>query len=644
MAQVTSRILLLSTVAATAIVALGLWLYWPSTTLLLFWDDVPHFQWLATQSGGQYWFTSTGFPFYRPATFTVWELSELVLGGHDPRWLHGLSVVLHIANAVLLVGVTNRIFQQRWIGYWAALIFVTFPFSYQAVIPTPAHFHLWLVFGLLSSGWLLMDWYGRPDSRQWRLVGGWVLAFWAVFSHENGVLAPVLIGGMIWLAHVNPVIAWRHVQWRRLILAVGPIAVFSALYLLMWATVPKANDTTGLQLAALDVKVAQTAQGYAFPIAAGLERVFHPNDVLGGLLAGGMFLGMVALWLHVHSQQRGRVIMIVAWGLLVMLPAWLFLDAGYLLGSPRLQYLASLGIAMLWAALVSQPFPHCWSLSVQWGGRATMVGACLVVAVPFLRARMDEHQQIDAIYRDVGAIANQMQNNQYLLLVNGPAYLAPTASTFPIGAEGSTYLPDFITLHDWLTLNGYQDVAADNRRADDIVPATGFRFAVTHPPVDRANVGDYDVVAHVMVLDDQVVATQTGLQVVTLPRTPVATYDQGIDVLALRLRAEDGLYHLQIDWRVNKQPSDPVAVFAHLLCNGELVAQADGPPIGRMLPFELWPMGTTWRDFRIFAPDRTAGVACIGALVGMYDPTTGERYDIRLNGGAIADGVYVSIG
>lgn len=631
-------------VGVVSVIGLGLWLYAPSRELLLFWDDVPHMQWLAGKTGGQYWFTSAGFPFYRPATFAIWEISEAIFGRHDARWLHMLSVGLHICNALLLMVVVAQVVRTAWAGVIAALLFLTFPFSYQTVIPTAAHFHLWLVFGLLGASVALLYWYRQPQHYS-LLIIGWLLGFWAAFSHENGVLAPILVGGIIWLANTEYVLAWRQLYWRRMILAVGPIAGFAALYLLAWLLVPKANDDTGLKLTALDVKVGQTLQAFGYPFAAAIQSFTDVDDVVGAWLAGGIGLALLGLWLLVQPIQRGRVGLMAVWGFVVMLPAWLFLDAGYLLGSPRLHYLASVGIAALWGSALARPFPHKTPMPAQWVGCVVGVGACLVIAVPFIQARLDEHQVIDDLYRDTGAIADDMRDGQRLLLVNGPAYIAPREGTFPLGAEGSTYLPDFINLGDWLALNGYRSVDADIRRADDIIPQTELRFAVTHPALDRATVSDYNVVAHVLNVDDELVTMRTGIQVVALPRDPIATYTaEGIEVLDMQLHEDGGHYYLRLDWRTNTQSSAPMQIFVHMTCGGAMVAQADGPPVGRMYPFELWGVDVTWRDFRVLVPERSVTTECIGVLVGLYNPTTGERYRVQLASGAFADGIYIAIG
>ena len=308
------------------IVVLGLFLYLPTINLLLFWDDIPHMQWLATQPNGSYWFTSENFPFYRPSTFMVWEILEAIFGYHSARALHLVSISLHILNALLVGFVGRKLTDNASVGFIASLIFVCFPFSYQTVIPTPAHFHLWTVFGLMSIVLLLIKWL--ENESHWFLILAWMLGFWTIFHHENGVLTPILLLGIL-VCYQFP-----DIKWRKIFNAIAPIGVFATLYFLMWLFVPKSNDSSGLVLGALDVKIGQTLQAVGFPIAAIFEHIFSPgNPTLLTWISGGIMIG-VALWFFIR-QKSYPLALALLWIPLVMLPAWLLLDIDYLLGSPR---------------------------------------------------------------------------------------------------------------------------------------------------------------------------------------------------------------------------------------------------------------------------------------------------------------------
>lgn len=628
-------------ISLLTVTALGVALYLPTLKLLLFWDDVPHFLWLATQRNGGYWLSSQGFPFYRPSTFAAWELFYRLYGYHNPQALHTLSLILHLTNGWLVALLGTRISGQFRAGLWAGIIFVAFPFSYQTVIPTAAHFHLWLVLALLAASWLLMDWLEKGG--QWRLGVAWLLAFWAVFSHENGVLAPLLIGGLLCLSQ------WRgdvrripDLPWRKLRLALAPIVGFAASYALLWLVVPKSNESSGLQLAAMDVKIGQTLQAIGFPIAAAFQLFLDPASVTLWVWVSGLLVIGVVLARLIHNSRLQSIehltrnvekttpfmLFSLAWIPLVMLPAWLLLDVNYLLGSPRLHYLASVGIAWLWGATLENLLAV--SPVKRWIIGSLGTAICLIVAVPFIRARVDEHRLIDRIYREAASsLTSSIEPTDRLLLINGPAYLAPRESTFLLGAEGSTYLPDFINLHDWLALNRFLvGSQADNRKADDIIPATGMIFAVTHPGLDRTTVGDYDRVGLVIYRAGQFHTLLVGEKLAenAASASPLGDFGNGVQLQAAVFSPEfDHLLPLELNWQLASPSPAPVGVFVHLLCDGQMVTQADGLPVGSVHPFAFWQVGERWRDIRYFELPDDPPRDCLQAFVGLYDATNGSR-------------------
>ncbi len=638
---------------------LGLWLYASTANLLLFWDDVPHMFWLASQSNGAYWLTSEGFPFYRPATFTIWELFETIWGYHNPQALHILSISLHIINAVLVAGLGAKLSRNFRAGLWAGIIFIAFPFSYQTVIPTAAHFHLWLLFGILSSSWLLLNWLEHPNSRC-RLFASWIFAFWAIFSHENGILTPILIGGLLLIYQ------WTHLHldWRlfrkHMIVAITPIAILAMIYGFMWATVPKANETTGLELNALDVKIGQTLQAIGYPIVILFEKLnVQESNIFLTWLSGGIIIGITLIWRIWHWKNHKQLenthylaIISLIWIPTVMLPAWALLDVNYLLGSPRLHYLASVGIAWLWGSWLSSPLPLPSqapnSIRLQWLAGIIGVGICLLTSIPFIQGRVDQHHTIDDIYRDIGAFAESMDTQDRLLVVNAPAYIAPRQKTFLLGAEGSTYLPDFIGLGDWLILNRFQKsgFTADNRRADDIIPQTDDVFAVTHPPIDRSTIQNYNRVVVVTNVDQIPTALLSGDQILTPPtQTPLGIFDHGLVLSTAKLHPmghkNPKRLLLELEWIVQERENVPTAIFVHLVCDGRLIAQADGPPLGRLYPLDQWQFDEIWRDYRYFTLNEAYPTECLQVLVGLYDPTTNTRQTVTLTDDTTSDSITI---
>lgn len=288
-----------------------------------------------------------------------------------------------------------------------------------------------------------------------------------------------------------------------------------------------------------------------------------------------------------------------------------------------------------------------WSWPVGGG----LIAASLVVAMPFVSTRVAQHEDINRIYAGTGDLASRYWSDEAntFLLVNGPAYLAPADPTFLLGAEGATFLPDFINLGDWLRLNRYIGAGqADNRRAGDIIPASDDIFAVTHPALDRTTVNEYAQVAVVVRSHDDVNVILAGRQGFDAPAVDVPAGDFGNGVILERgILTQDRLpgmqaYRLELVWRVDETPPAHATVFAHLICDSQLVAQADGPPLGRVYPFSLWAAGERWHDFRYMSA-ASHEQSCLRAFVGLYDPATGDRLPVRTPSGDSADGVWIDL-
>ncbi len=146
-------------------------LYQGAVRLPFFFDDMIHLRWLDWHSLPSVWTTAEGLGYYRPLTMSVWKVGDLILGRNEPALFHLLNLLLHALNATLTGYVAWRVWQGRGRFAFALLVcllFLTYPFSYQAVPSTsslskPLHATL-----VLTS--VLLYWEGRR--RKSRLLVG----------------------------------------------------------------------------------------------------------------------------------------------------------------------------------------------------------------------------------------------------------------------------------------------------------------------------------------------------------------------------------------------------------------------------------------------------------------------------------------
>jgi len=98
---------------------------------------------------------------------------------------------------------------------------------------------------------------------------------------------------------------------------------------------------------------------------------------------------------------------------------------------------------------------------------------------------------------------------------------------------------------------------------------------------------------------------------------PLVTFDGGPVIDAVSLDQDvDGHWVLGLDW-IASGPVDG-RIFVHVLdANGELVAQADGPALGGMVPPWIWQPGDRIHDVRTIStpgdPPHTVAVGLFNA-------------------------------
>jgi hypothetical protein len=107
------------------------------------------------------------------------------------------------------------------------------------------------------------------------------------------------------------------------------------------------------------------------------------------------------------------------------------------------------------------------------------------------------------------------------------------------------------------------------------------------------------------------------------------TFDNGIELVEAGVldtpRPGEPL-RIALEWRTENPVDDPVAVFTHLMCEGQLVAQRDAIPGNGEFPAPSWQPGELIRDqFALQLPAKLPEGAC-QVQVGIYNPDSGRRY------------------
>ncbi len=106
---------------------------------------------------------------------------------------------------------------------------------------------------------------------------------------------------------------------------------------------------------------------------------------------------------------------------------------------------------------------------------------------------------------------------------------------------------------------------------------------------------------------------------------PPVVFGEAVALEGVDMARSQGNLHVTLWWRSLAQLGQDYIVFVHVYdANRDLVATADGPPLGGGFPSSLWEPGDRVLDERVVPlSEGTEGPLAVG--VGWYDPVTGDR-------------------
>lgn len=600
-------------------VLLALLLYWPALSLPIIYDSILHIRIVKGLDFASVWLPTSAFGFYRPLTFFPILLIKAVFG-YYPAWLfHGLNVAQHALNVGLLVWLAWRLWGNGRRALLAGLIFAAYPFSYQAVAvyghnvhPTIANLMLLALHAYLSGL--------RTGQRQW-WGGTAVFAMLALLTHESAILLGVFallvhwneVGGLPGLRLWPPRLDWR-APWLWLLL-LG--LVYFVLY--QWLPIERAPQTGGGELD-LPLSGLFLVQGLVFPVAWLAQ--FGVGDgrfyILAGLLLGA---GLI-LWLFRYPANRPVLALALGWWGLAAALVGLALPTGYLLHGPRLLYLSAVGVAFLWALLLDR----LWMVR---GGMvlATAVAAfILLTSAHFVLARLHDYARLTAPVTQIAAEMADKPAEDGILIINLPQWLDDPRSTYAVGTEFVAMLGDYLFVEELL---------GENLRVNHPVQAVvlpGLRQEVAYSyglhrqtPLEAAQWQPPQGAQHVFVVDYHPEGPQARYTGAILAETAVPNLVATLGPYQL-LRVECSPAVVTLAWQVQGPVTPTTSLFVQgLNADGQLIAQADGPPL--RIPPDLLPAGPlVLQDVRRLPVD---GDTAVSLLVGAYDYLTGERLPAR---------------
>lgn len=619
---------------ATALVAIVL--YWPTLQLPLIYDTLLHIRIAGNLDLATVWLPTEAFGFYRPMTFLPLVFIRDLFGEY-PNWLlHGMNIVQHAANAALLTWLAWRLWRRTGQALFSGLLFAVFPFSYQAVAVYGHNVHPALV-GVVLLG--LHAWLTAQRSRKRRWWAATALLFAVgLLTHES----VVLFGGLAGLMQVaDPRWGVQSADWRarraiitkrRFWLPPTLFVVAGAVYLALYQLLPITRAPQAAAAADGSQKLLYLLQTAAYPITwvAGLLDSVPAVTVI--LVAVAVTLGLTVL-----AWRRYWTALLFGWGWWLAASAVIAipLPAAYLTRGPRLLYLGSVGLALLWPILLRALFARGAD-----GSRnrvfaknpvslARLLTGALVLALlvgnwVFVRDRLDAYRQLTAAAEVMQATLADRPPDDGIVAVNLPQWTAPPRNMYPLGAEFVQQLGDYLFFEEWVDVNvgGNRPNAAV--RLDDLLADPGYGYAV-HAQTTWAD-APWDATLHLFITHyepDGPQVTRTGW--VEPDTGPGALGRVGpYELVSAAATQCEGRVSAEVRLRPIAQPEATTSLFVQALAaDGTLLGQADRPPLGvRADLFAPTPKRALVDQRTVTVP---TGSEAATVLLGAYDFVTGER-------------------
>ncbi len=611
----------------------SLLLYHEAVGLPLFFDDMVHLRWLEWHSLPEVWTTAEGLGYYRPLTMSIWKVEQLLLGDHNPQRLHLLSLLLHGLNAALAGYVGWRAFWGRGRQAYAlltALLFLTFPFSYQAVPSTSSLSKPLIATLVLASA--LLYWEGRRRNARWLIFLSLLAGFLAPFAYESGVMVPLAILSVEAYAYLRR--EFGHFSWLPLLYV---LLVWGIALPLVILAEPETGASLGLPgLHSLWQNGIYFLEALLFPISpivTPLARASAVDQYL--LLTAVVLLGFTALMaFYWWVKQIKLFLYALSWFVVGLLPLWIALDFAYVITSPRLLYLGAVGAALLWAGvpvLLWTRLPSHW-----WAKALALAGALAMLAfnTVYVRDKMALATTVAPPLWQAAQAIDGYDEDDTLLYLNVPAWIAPKQATYRVGTEGLTFIPEYVRPQDFVYVNSGKEPE---------IQAAMFDPAKQDWPdyIGYAGEGlDWDVLADAIRWVDGVYLTtyapgdlrfvaagaleDTGSQ--EQGYTPLAHFDDKIWLSDVQTATAQDELVLTLWWYSPQTPTGDPTVFLHVYDGaGQLVAQGDGYPVAGLFPPRYWRPGDLIRDIRRVELPEDLAPGHYVVVAGWYDPAGGQR-------------------
>ncbi len=630
---------------AIALFAVGVLLYAYSFSQSFHIDDFIQLSWLDHKSLLEIW-TANDRGYYRPTSFMLWKLVHLAYGYYQPAALHALNVASHALNGALVFALLMRVLPvldeaaRRRVSVLSALLFLAYPFSYQAVPWIGSLNHPLVVNFVLLA--LLMA-YPRGDAPSLaRRLAALAFTALAIVTHESGVMVGPLM--VLIFAVQQPALPKR--DWLKRAWPFFALGFALPVLIALLRQSPPAFTTVTMESRFQNSVYFLQGLVYSLaPLAAPLMRATSLSDVAAVLLVcvPAVLLLAGSLWRLGFARVA---LLAVGWYVIAIAPAVLLLPFDYVIDGPRLMYLSSIGAAVLLGAQV------LW-LDRQGASRlprlffgVALPASALIFSLVFLAQRADMYEQTRRLAEGLVREMRPAAEGKPALVVNFPSWFAPRQASYALGHEGVTFVPAYSGPADLLYLHTGESRLMRSVVLPHMQSEWRFNFANHGPSLNpgeiQPSLREFPTVLFASTKEHDAFITDAGsLESTNAPRSnTIATFSDTLQLLSQTTERLDAQrLRVTLRWQVLKPPAQDARTFVHLFsAEGNLVAQEDGWPLMNLADMRAWQAGDVWRDVRIIMLPAIAPAGRYTLRAGVYDAADGARFPaVDANGQPIAD-------
>ena len=582
-----------------------------------------------------------GTGYYRPMSFVPWVITRDLFGWYQPTVLYAWNLSCEILNIALIAALASRLgrlfgIRSRVLPVAVALIFGLFPFNYQPVLwagalphPLAAFFGLLALHAFLTCRLKSAAHLSAIQKAFWVALSIILLAG-SFLSAEEGYAFGLF---MLLIEAVNVL---RHRQRPQLavLLPAGLALIYVPLYTFFirpaWMHISGQAPSASVN----DVLASLTyqAQGMVYWWIILLRPVIglpaNRQLIVLGLLVTTCLVGLVMLWI---KRLWAHGLVGLGWWAVAIVPSLFLLSPDYVLVSPRLLYIASMGVSLFLGAIVASLVLILRRRVLQallWLMLVPLFLWCASYLSNWVMATSRYSAALRVIDRDTRISAPSAR----VLLINVPAWETPTVPQFLIGNES---LPLFQS-NILAAVSGTQRELIVARHDISLRKSEGLSFF--YPPIGRPI--DDTALREAILKSDLIFKFDQdppGLRARLIGRIDKRRTETGglaffTDNNAQELVDEAHAYRcgdevrLDLSWSVVKDVHEPVGIFVHGLdAAGQQVVTADRDLLDGYLPLDLVPPAITITETRLIRLPPHAGDV-VSFSIGVYTRSQSRRF------------------